>query len=60
MDIVRKAEKRYTAIVILTVYVDDIVIAAKPEDCEVVIEQLAAKFEVKDLGRIKHLLGMEV
>ncbi|KAE9029193.1 Retrovirus-related Pol polyprotein from transposon TNT 1-94 [Phytophthora rubi] len=48
------------AVVFLTVYVDDIVIAAKSDDYKIVIKQLAAKFEVKDLGRVKHLLGMEV
>ncbi|KAG3081391.1 hypothetical protein PI124_g10132 [Phytophthora idaei] len=37
--------------VYLTVYVDGIVIAAR---------QLSAKLEVKDLGRVKHLLGMEI
>ncbi|KAE9058730.1 hypothetical protein PF010_g30891 [Phytophthora fragariae] len=44
----------------LTVYVDDIVIAAKPADIETVVRQLSARFEVKDLGRVKHLLGMEI
>lgn len=44
----------------LTVYVDDNVVAAKPSDIEVVIHGLSAKFEVKDLGRVKHLLGMEI
>ncbi|KAG2850307.1 hypothetical protein PC113_g16905 [Phytophthora cactorum] len=44
----------------LTVYVDDIVIAAKPMDIQVVVQELGAKFALKDLGRVKHLLGMEI
>ncbi|KAE8885345.1 hypothetical protein PF007_g10650 [Phytophthora fragariae] len=48
------------SLIYLTVYVDDIVIAAKPADIEIVVRELSARFEVKDLGRVKHLLGMEV
>ncbi|KAG2883847.1 hypothetical protein PC116_g25399 [Phytophthora cactorum] len=44
----------------LTVYVDGIVIAAKLSDIEIVARELSAKLEVKDLGRVKHLLGMEI
>ncbi|KAE8902883.1 hypothetical protein PF003_g12850 [Phytophthora fragariae] len=44
----------------LTVYVDDIIIAAKSADIDIVVHELATKFEVKDLGRVKHLLGMEI
>ncbi|OWY95938.1 polyprotein [Phytophthora megakarya] len=45
--------------VYVTVYVDDIVIAAKPSDIDIVVQELSAKFEIKDLGRVKHLLRME-
>ncbi|POM81882.1 Integrase catalytic core protein [Phytophthora palmivora] len=38
----------------LTVYVDDIVIAADPRDI------VKVKFRLKDLGRVKHLLGIEI
>ncbi|KAF4144606.1 Reverse transcriptase (RNA-dependent DNA polymerase) [Phytophthora infestans] len=44
----------------LTVYVDDIIIAGIPNDIEEVILQLADWFKLKDLGRVRHLLGMEV
>ncbi|KAE8888822.1 hypothetical protein PF005_g12750 [Phytophthora fragariae] len=44
----------------LTVFVDDIIIAAKSNDYKIVIKQLAAKFEVNDLGRVEHLSGMKV
>ncbi|POM69565.1 Integrase catalytic core protein [Phytophthora palmivora] len=44
----------------LTVYVDDIVIAADPRDIVKVVDALSRKFRLKDLGRVKHLLGMEI
>ncbi|POM58564.1 putative transposable element [Phytophthora palmivora] len=44
----------------LTVYVDDIVIAADPRDIVKVVAALSRKFRLKDLGRVKHLLGMEI
>ncbi|POM62996.1 Integrase catalytic core protein [Phytophthora palmivora] len=42
----------------LTVYVDDIIIAAYPRDIENVVTALANKFRLKDLGLVRHLLGM--
>ncbi|KAE9356332.1 hypothetical protein PR003_g2374 [Phytophthora rubi] len=49
-----------SGIVYLTVYVDDIIIAAKSSDIEIVVRELSAKFEVKILGQVRHLLGMEI
>lgn len=46
--------------IFLTVYVNGIVIAAKPMDIQAVVQELEAKFELKDLGRVKHLLSMEI
>ncbi|OWZ03552.1 polyprotein [Phytophthora megakarya] len=46
--------------IFLTVYVDDIVIAANAKDIAGVVAALGTKFKLKDLGRVKHLLGMEI
>ncbi|GMF18665.1 unnamed protein product [Phytophthora fragariaefolia] len=46
--------------IFLTVYVDDIVIAADPRDVKKVVEALGKKFKIKNLGRVKYLLGMEI
>ncbi|OWZ07985.1 hypothetical protein PHMEG_00019547 [Phytophthora megakarya] len=53
----RSLEKR---VVFLTVYVDDIVLAGISADTEEVIKQLALHFKLKHLGRVRHLLGMEI
>lgn len=43
------------------IFVDDIVVAAKsPDAIEKVIKTLTSKFEIEDLGEIKHYLGVEV
>ncbi|GMF15570.1 unnamed protein product [Phytophthora fragariaefolia] len=44
----------------LTVSVDAIVIAADPRDVEKVVEALGKQFKLRDLGRVKHLLGIEI
>ncbi|POM63401.1 LOW QUALITY PROTEIN: Polyprotein [Phytophthora palmivora] len=44
----------------LTVYVDDIVIVADPRDIVKVVDALSRKFRLKDVGRVKHFLGMEI
>ncbi|POM62864.1 hypothetical protein PHPALM_27925 [Phytophthora palmivora] len=46
--------------IFLTVYVDDIVIAADPRDIENVATALVHKFRLKNLGRVGHLLGMAI
>jgi hypothetical protein len=46
--------------VYVTVYVDDLLIAGKKEDIESVIGEISEKFALKNLGRVKHLLAMEV
>ncbi|OWZ10428.1 polyprotein [Phytophthora megakarya] len=47
-------------VVYITVYVDDLLIAGKMNDIESVIEELSQKFPFKNLGRVKHILSMEV
>jgi hypothetical protein len=47
-------------IVLVTVYVDDMVIVGKTSDIDAVIEALRLKFTMKDLGRVRHLLSMEI
>ncbi|KAJ8548442.1 hypothetical protein ON010_g11230 [Phytophthora cinnamomi] len=44
----------------LTVYVDDVVIAAKTEHIEWLIEELKKEFQLKDLGELNLLLAMDV
>jgi len=46
-------------VVLVTVYVDDMMVIGKPHDIDGVIE-LRQKFVMKDLGRVKHLLSMEI
>lgn len=46
---------------ILLVYVDDIIITGDDEkEKQGLRQRLAAEFEIKDLGRLKYLLGIEV
>ncbi|KAE8892545.1 hypothetical protein PF005_g6984 [Phytophthora fragariae] len=47
-------------IVLVTVYVDDMMVIGKPHDIDSVIEEFRQKFVMKDLGRVKHLLSMEI
>jgi hypothetical protein len=47
-------------VVLVTVYVDDMMVIGKPHDIDGVIEELRQKFVMKDLGRVKHLLSMEI
>ena len=48
-------------IAILIVYVDDIIITDNGEGKLARLKRkLATKFEIKDLGELKYLLGMEV
>ncbi|KAE9298600.1 hypothetical protein PF001_g15852 [Phytophthora fragariae] len=50
----------YGRIVLVTVYVDDMMVIGKPHDIDSVIEELRQRFVMKDLGRVKHLLSMEI
>ena len=48
-------------LVILAVYVDDIVLAAKDEQCMRKVKQaIANKFTVKDMGELNYILGVTV
>lgn len=45
----------------LTSHVDDFkIVAANPADSQWVIDALSSRFELKDMGQIKHYLGMDV
>ncbi|POM74659.1 Uncharacterized protein PHPALM_8350, partial [Phytophthora palmivora] len=44
----------------VTVYVDDMMVVGMLSDIDSVIEELRLKFVMKDLGRVKHLLSMEI
>ncbi|RAW37072.1 hypothetical protein PC110_g6641 [Phytophthora cactorum] len=46
--------------IFLTVYVDDLVIAAIAENITLVVSELAHKFKLQDLGSVNLLLGMEI
>ncbi|GMF60992.1 unnamed protein product [Phytophthora fragariaefolia] len=46
--------------IFLSVYVDDIVITADPRDVKKVVEALGKKYNIKNLGRVKYLLGVEI
>lgn len=47
-------------IIYVTVYVDDLVIVGDTADIDKVVKDLGAKFKLKDLGRVRFLLGMEI
>ncbi|POM70483.1 Hypothetical protein PHPALM_13066 [Phytophthora palmivora] len=47
-------------IIMVTVYVDDMMVVGMLSDIDSVIEDLRLKFVMKDLGRVKHLLSMEI
>ncbi|KAE9282446.1 hypothetical protein PF008_g27639 [Phytophthora fragariae] len=46
--------------IFLTVYVDDVIIAANAENIKLVVGELERKFSIKDLGSVSLLLGMEI
>lgn len=46
--------------VIIAVYVDDINIIGTPEELSKAINCLKKEFEIKDLGRIKFCLGLQI
>lgn len=47
-------------ICILCVYVDDMIITGPTPVINHIKQQIAAQFDVKDLGTVKHLLGLQV
>ena len=50
----------YERIVLVTVYVDDMLITGTPSDIDKTIAVLRKPFELKDLRRVSCFLGMEV
>ena len=46
--------------VILAVYVDDINLIGTPEEVQKAIEYLKKEFEMKDLGKTKICLGLQI
>ena len=54
-------KRKSSGITILIVYVDDIVLTGDDkEEIQHIKRQLAAEFEMKDLGNLRHFLGMEI
>jgi len=46
--------------IFLAVYVDDVVITAKPDHAKWLIKELSVEFKLKDLGVVSNLLAMNV
>ncbi|KAE9018105.1 hypothetical protein PR002_g13196 [Phytophthora rubi] len=44
----------------LTLYVDDIVVAATKENIDLVLTELEKKYKILDLRDVSHLLSMEI
>jgi hypothetical protein len=53
-------EKQYTVDMLLTVYVDDLLLIGKKEDCDDVARQLMKSLDLVYLGSVKYLLGIEI
>ncbi|KAE8891385.1 hypothetical protein PF003_g24782 [Phytophthora fragariae] len=47
-------------VMLLTVYVDDLLLMGESSRCEAIARKLAATFELVELGPVKYLLGVEV
>ncbi|KAE8968599.1 hypothetical protein PF011_g27120 [Phytophthora fragariae] len=47
-------------VMLLTVYVDDLLLMGESSRCESIARKLAATFELVELGPVKYLLGVEV
>ena len=48
-------------VVYLGVYIDDIIVAAKSDKkLAEVKKELATRFDIKDLGKLHHFLGMKI
>ena len=45
---------------IIALYVDDLIIAGKPEEATEVKDFLNSRYSMKDLGEVNHILGCEV
>ncbi|KAL2622483.1 hypothetical protein R1flu_002688 [Riccia fluitans] len=57
----KRVNNEVFGLVILVLYVDDMLIAAKDKsEVEKVKTQLSTEFSMKDLGPAKHILGMEI
>ncbi|OWY90649.1 Transposable element, partial [Phytophthora megakarya] len=46
--------------IFVAVYVDDLVIVGTDENIELVLNELQAKFQIKDIGPVTDLLHMEI
>ena len=46
--------------VYITIWVDDILLAGNGKEMATVKQQLAAEFEMKDLGEVKYFLGIRI
>ncbi|KAE9331968.1 hypothetical protein PF008_g15163 [Phytophthora fragariae] len=46
--------------IVVTVYVDGLLIVGTESDIEMVLVELHSKFKIKDLVNVKHLPGMEI
>ena len=53
-------KKSETGFAIIAVYVDDMNLIGTPEELSKTVEYLMKEFEVKDLGKTKLFLGLEL
>ena len=53
-------KKSASGFIIIAVYVDDLNIIGTPEEIPTIIKTLKEEFEMKDLGRTKFCLGLQI
>jgi hypothetical protein len=47
-------------LVLLPIYVDDILLIGVEEDVDFIVEKLKARFDMKELGTVNYLLGLQI
>ena len=52
--------KSHSDFMIVAVYIDDMILIETPEELKRIIAHLKSEFEMKDLGKTRYYLGLEI